>query len=201
MIPKIRDHCIRCGTCCKKGGPTLHTEDQAIFLRQHPSPFEVLVTYRQGELAYHPVRNTLIVLPCDMIKIKGKPNNPSCLFFHEASKACTIYDSRPLECRLLKCWDPGPVQAIFLKDLMRREMLLKDKDLIKIVHIYDKKLPPDLVARLVKEKNKMALEALEVMDQRIRKAVLKGFGISAKALDAILGRPVQKLREAFQSIM
>ena len=84
---------------------------------------------------------------------------------------------------------------------MRREMLLKDKDLIKIVHIYDKKLPPDLVARLVKEKNKTALEALEVMDQRIRKAVLKGFGISAKALDAILGRPVQKLREAFQSIM
>ncbi len=50
--------CIRCGTCCKKGGPVLHHEDKDILRGGHVG-YEHLVTLRKGEQAYNPIKDML----------------------------------------------------------------------------------------------------------------------------------------------
>jgi len=59
--------CIRCGTCCKKGGPSFHLADKhlidkGIILSKY------LFTIRKGELAYDNVRQELLPLSSELIK-------------------------------------------------------------------------------------------------------------------------------------
>ncbi len=53
-----RTYCIRCGTCCMKGGPVLHQQDKAILLEGYAG-HQHLITLRKGEMAYDPVTNRL----------------------------------------------------------------------------------------------------------------------------------------------
>jgi hypothetical protein len=46
-----RPHCIRCGTCCTKGSPTLLAEDMELFVKDILRP-EHVTTIRLGEPAY-----------------------------------------------------------------------------------------------------------------------------------------------------
>jgi Fe-S-cluster containining protein len=50
----LRNHCIRCGTCCLKGGPVLHHADKKILLAGHIG-YQHLITIRKGEFAFNPV--------------------------------------------------------------------------------------------------------------------------------------------------
>ena len=51
--------CMRCGTCCTKGGPALHKEDKDILLDGHIGR-ERLVTIRKGELAFSPISGKIL---------------------------------------------------------------------------------------------------------------------------------------------
>ena len=111
--------CIRCGKCCKKGGPCFHLADkhlidQGIILTKY------LFTIRKGELAYDNIRQELLPQSSELIKIKGKNNSSTCIFFKESDKKCEIYQNRPTECKAMKCWDTGEIEKIYSKNSLPR---------------------------------------------------------------------------------
>ncbi len=162
---------------------------------------DALVTFRKGELAYHPVKGMLIELPYDMIKIKGKIGGFTCIFFKESTNSCLIYENRPIECKTLECWNPDPLISMFLKDLLNRKMIFKDKTLREIFEEYDRLFAPSLIRRLVALHDTNGLMDLERKDQEFRNKLKKSCPLKENAYDALLGRPVSVLREAFESLL
>ena len=88
--------CIRCGTCCEKGGPAFHQEDRCL-IEKGQIPSRYLFTIRKGEFAYDNVKERLVPVESDIIKIKGKEDTWTCIFFDEENKQCSIYHDRPLD--------------------------------------------------------------------------------------------------------
>ena len=115
--------CLRCGTCCTKGGPALHKEDKDILLDGHIGR-ERLVTIRKGELAFSPLSGKLEPLQKELVKIAGKGNGWSCCFYDTEKASCSIYSHRPLECRILKCWDTEQLLSVVGKDTLARADIL-----------------------------------------------------------------------------
>ena len=121
--PKPIDACIRCGTCCTKGGPGFHHADKAL-IEKGVIHSRYLYTIRKGELAYDNVMQCLAPVADDVIKLKGRDESWICIYYDEDQKACEIYDSRPLECRALQCWDTQPLEAIYDKNRLTRKDLV-----------------------------------------------------------------------------
>jgi len=71
---------MRCGTCCRKGGPVLHHEDKKI-LREGHIGYQHLITLRIGERAYNPVKEMPETIPTELVKIADKGFDRSCLFY------------------------------------------------------------------------------------------------------------------------
>jgi Fe-S-cluster containining protein len=122
-MPEVQNECIRCGTCCMKGGPALHTDDLQLVSRNKIHP-EHLVTIRQGEPALSPLGNKLEYLQSEIIKLKGQANDWACLFFDKQSSSCMIYQHRPKECTLLKCWDTADLEKVLYKKLLNRSDII-----------------------------------------------------------------------------
>lgn len=119
--------CLRCGTCCRQGGPALHGEDLALVGKGVLATAQ-LVTIRRGEPAYNPLQDEVLPSSSEFIKIKGQGNSWSCCFFDEVTNGCLIYRTRPLECRLLFCRDTEPLTAVMGRDLLDRSNLLATDD-------------------------------------------------------------------------
>jgi Fe-S-cluster containining protein len=114
--------CRQCGTCCRKGGPALHGEDRFL-VENGRLPLSALETLRQGQLVRDNVSNELIILDSDIIKIKGAGGISACTFLSSANR-CEIYDSRPRECRLLQCWNTGPLTQAYSRNRLTRQELI-----------------------------------------------------------------------------
>ncbi|MEN8136039.1 MAG: YkgJ family cysteine cluster protein [Thermodesulfobacteriota bacterium] len=119
--------CLRCGTCCRQGGPALHREDLQL-VNKGPLSLTQLVTIRRDEPAHNPLQNKVLPSSSEFIKIKGQGNSWSCLFFDQVNNGCLIYRTRPLECRLLFCRDTEPLAEIMGRDLLNRQKLLPGND-------------------------------------------------------------------------
>ena len=62
------NQCHRCGTCCEKGGPSLHREDRPM-IDDGRIPARCLFTIRRGERVRDNVKGTLVPLSEEVIKI------------------------------------------------------------------------------------------------------------------------------------
>ena len=127
MIMKNDRQCLRCGTCCGKGGPALHPGDLDLLERATLS-LPDLITIRKGEPAFNPFTETVEPAVVEFVKIAGKGADWECRFYDPAGSACIIHSDRPLECRLLKCWDVGQLQAISGKECLSRFDLIGKDD-------------------------------------------------------------------------
>ncbi len=187
-----RSECKRCGTCCKKGGPALHQEDMGILMKGVIGP-EDLITFRKGEPAFDPARGKLMELPCEMIKIRGGKGTGCCIFYSAEENSCSIYHDRPLECRLLKCWDSAEVERIFLKDLLaRRDLFRQAPSIMSVIEEYERRFPvEDMLGLLGSERFYRA----EELDEMFRQRVSSSFELSDNLLILILGRPLSLLRK------
>ncbi|MGD9193367.1 MAG: hypothetical protein PVH58_15695, partial [Desulfobacterales bacterium] len=63
------NECMRCGTCCEKGGPSFHHDDRML-IEKGIILSKNLYTIRRGELAYDNVQGCLRAVESDIIKIK-----------------------------------------------------------------------------------------------------------------------------------
>jgi Fe-S-cluster containining protein len=121
--PSIPEQCRRCGTCCLKGGPVLHRADLSR-IRQGHIPLRDLITICPGEAVHDNVEDRIRHTESDLIKIQPKSGASACLYYNAATRRCTIYDRRPIQCRILKCWDTAAIEAQYGQDHLTRKDLL-----------------------------------------------------------------------------
>lgn len=191
-----RTHCIRCGMCCLKGGPTLHEADEALFAAGKLRRRDVY-TLRKGEVVRN-IDDTLMVLDEEMIKIKGSGENWSCIFYDQELGACRIYDDRPLECRAMKCWDLADLKKAMAEPrLRRRDFMGPDGGLVKIIDAHERKCAYSALESAVKllegpDAEDAVNKVIDFLryDRTIRRFLTNRAGIDPEDLDFLFGRPL-----------
>ena len=192
--------CIRCGTCCIKGGPTLHGEDRQIIQEGHIGT-EHLITIRKGELAYTPAGEGVRPVPRELVKIAGKGRGWECIFLDDAEPGCTIYEQRPLECRILKCWDTSDLLSVIYKDpLTRADIISAEDPILELIDDHEKRCPvqdmEDILSSLSQSHRDdispslKKLEELVQEDLSIRAEAVSHYALPLAAELFILGRPL-----------
>lgn len=187
--------CQRCGTCCEKGGPSLHREDRPL-VDAGRIPARCLFTIRRGELARDNVRGTLAPLTEEIIKIKGYPGRWTCLFYDQASRGCGIYDHRPLECRALNCRDTRRIEGVYQTTRLTRQDLLSGvHGLWELIEDHEQRCGYDTLHALVeagthKGRLKQEEKILEILrfDAHIRQLTVEKGRVDNRMLEFIFGR-------------
>jgi Fe-S-cluster containining protein len=198
--PENIAHCIRCGTCCLKGGPVLHHEDKEILLSGHAG-HQHLVTLRKDELALDPLRNMLKPVRKELIKVKGKGDGWSCLFYNEEGASCRMYENRFLECRLLQCWDTSRIESVIgKKTIVRSDIINPGDPILKVIGEHEKECPLLKVNILIsslysgKEKSDILSQLAGYVrrDLAIRSYAFSELGLNEEFELFIFGRPLHK---------
>ncbi|OEU61355.1 MAG: hypothetical protein BA867_12570 [Desulfobacterales bacterium S5133MH16] len=194
---KVITECIRCGTCCKKGGPSFHLEDK-VLIEKGIILSKYLYTIREGELCYDNVKESILPAASDIIKIKGQKDSVTCIFFNEKENECTIYDNRPLECRALKCWDTREIERIYSKNrLTRKDLISTIEGLWDLVEDHQRRCSYEtlkfFIDALNKDKKDEALKGIfDIIeyDAQIRELVVQKGDLDPEMTDFIFGRPI-----------
>ena len=179
-----------------KGGPTLHEDDAALFekgiLKQNN-----LFTLRKGEV----VRNTddtLMALEQEMIKIKGRGEAWTCMFYDDEQKECRIYDQRPIECRALKCWDLRKLNEAMAKPRLQRKHLINPDDgILKIIGAHEQRCSYEILEASVQglrgpDADKAVEKILDLLryDEYTRLFLIEKLNLDPNAMDFFFGRPL-----------
>ncbi len=191
MAPIAPAACVRCGTCCRNGGPALHQDDRRLVIdgvihTRH------LFTIRPGETARDPVRGGLVRAVADIIKIKGCEGTWSCRFFDTEAVACRIHADRPLECRALDCRDPSRLEALYREGRLGRADLISGVDgLWDLVADHDRRCDCRHARRLLVQPGAGAERELAAMiryDEELRRLMVCRGGLETDMLEFLLGR-------------
>jgi len=195
--PADRTVCQRCGTCCRKGGPTLHAQDRRL-VEEGLIPLHDLFTIRRGEMAHDHMRGGLRPVAADHIKLKGRGDTWTCRYYDEDRKLCSTYARRPLECRILQCWDTGGIEKIYGRDLLSRKDLLAGVaglwDLVadhqdRCSYRKARQLMGRLDGRGQAGARRKLLQMIQY-DVEIRRLVTRQGAMNAGVLDFLFGRPM-----------
>lgn len=194
--------CKRCGTCCRQGGPALHTQDMPL-IEDGTIELAAIVTLRPGERVFDQPAQQLLQLDSEILKIKGRDGSWTCCFFSPESCACSIYETRPVECDVLFCQDTGPLAEMYTKDrLTRADILPKGHPLLDLIAEHDTRCAPPVVeeiamkARLGDEDAGHDLREIVLYDMEIRRLVTKKAGMDPAMNDFLFGRPLKVLLKA-----
>ena len=172
--------CQRCGTCCLKGGPALHTEDRRL-VRDNFIPRQALIAVRKGEPVFRPDSPIPAPSTSEFIKLKGKAAEWACIFYEQRTASCAIYRHRPLECVLLKCWDTAELQEIAGRDLLDRFSLISPEEPVyEYIREHEKQCSLGILAGMNLGRNrKIAKDLLAELSLLVN----KDLALRAKALD------------------
>ena len=189
--------CQRCGTCCTKGGPALHRDDRHL-VEKGTIALKDLYTIRNGEPVYDNVKAALDRAHGEIIKIKGCQGRWTCCFFEEAANACRIYSRRPLECRLLKCWDSGELESMYHTDRLQRKDLVGDVEgLWDLITDHEDRCSylkiADWIRRMQEQRaSRWAARIVEAInyDTEIRKLLAARKDIDPELFEFFFGRPL-----------
>lgn len=203
MLSKISlsiSKCIRCGTCCKKGGPVLHHEDKQILLNGFIN-YQHLITLRKGEKVFNPVKERFENLEFELIKIKNRDDGTSCYFFNETSNSCLIYENRPIECRLLKCWDTSDIIKIIGKNTIKRKDIINSYDpIIEIIDSHEQDCSGHEIEKLLSlvnlNENREIFKRLTIFLQKdisIRKFTFENLDVNRDYELFLFGRPMTQI--------
>jgi Fe-S-cluster containining protein len=201
VSPKKITECIRCGTCCLKGGPVIHHEDKKI-LRVGHIGFQHLVTIRKGEPVLNPVTGKLESSQKELVKVMGNGEDWSCFFYDKEDFSCKIYAHRFLECRLLKCWDTAELVSVIGKDTIKRTDIINPDDPIRwVIETHEKKCPCEEIENLIltlseeSDKSETLAKLTEFVrkDMAIRHYAFSELGLKTDFEFFIFGRPLSKL--------
>ena len=191
--------CRRCGTCCRQGGPALHSGDLE-FIRSGRLRIDDLVTVRQGELAVPPLGEHPEPVGHEFLKLRGTGASWCCLFYDEGTCGCSRYDDRPLACRVLDCRDTLALLELAGRDLLTRfDCLAGDDPLLPLVRQHEAECPcPDL-GRLRRDLSESEvdqaallppLEALVNIDLGLRTRAVAAHQLSVERELFLFGRPI-----------
>lgn len=190
--------CSRCCTCCAKGGPALHQADKAL-IENGKLHGRFLFTIRQGEPAEDNIKGGLIWADTDIIKLKSKDNADACIYADFNHKRCSIYADRPLECKVLKCWDTKEIESLYQKErLTRQDVIGKIAGLWDLVAEHQEKCSYTHVRQILEEHPKILEGAalqhlLELVqyDISLRTLVVEKTNTEPNLLLFLFGSPLQ----------
>ena len=192
--------CLACGTCCVTSSPTLYAEDLKL-IRNGSLLLDSLFTLRAGERGFSARLGKSAPLETELVKLAEAPGG-GCAFLKDC--LCSVYASRPLQCRTLKCWDES--HAGLLEGLSRpgrEEVLAGDETSCALAREYDLKLPAAELDRALlaacrqeSEGARKALEFLE-LDHRLRAAARARYGFDPRRLALIWGRPARDIMKGY----
>ncbi len=193
-----QSECKRCCTCCAKGGPALHKDDLDL-VKSGKLHGKFLFTIREGEPAEDNVKGGLIQAETDVVKIKSKDGTEACLYADFSNNQCSIYENRPLECKVLKCWDTSEIEALYDKDrLTRKDIIGEIQGLWELVEEHQEKCSFSEVKQIIDEnQGKIAGKALEQLleivqyDISIRALVLEKTDTDPNLIPFLFGTPMQ----------
>ena len=145
-----------------------------------------------------------------MIKIKGRDGSSACTFYDAEQQACAIYETRPLECRALKCWNTAEVEGLFMQDLLSRlDLCPKGSAIADMISAYERSFPPSRVYGLLSEaglqegiqQTEPEIEQMVSTDEAFRQKVVETLGLKVDELEFFFGRPVKALVANIQTLM
>lgn len=199
--------CRRCGTCCLKGGPCLHLEDQAL-VESGLIALTHLFTIRQGEPAFDNITGNIAPAVTDIIKINGaEKNQKQCLYYVRKENGCRIYSDRPIECQALNCWDTQSIESVYnCRRLTRRHLLSRVHGLWPLVQEHQERCDYGHVAELATQLKQLEATAepqsklLEIIryDDILRQLTLERSGLDPQMLLFLFGRPLSFTIQMFQ---
>lgn len=191
-----RPHCIRCGTCCTKGSPTLLREDLAR-LRETTLKPEHLMTIRKGEQTYSHHTDKVATTAEELVKIGEKPGSRTCIFYEPLDKSCGIYDSRPSQCRQQECWNPDRVEnPQEERPLERHDLLGGMGSLWDVIQRHEERCSyaelSRVMARLEATKGETVSDLLELLkfDDHVRWFMTEKLNLNPATLNFFFGRPL-----------
>lgn len=198
-----RPFCLRCGECCQKGSPTLYAEDLGILRRGIIKRTE-LITLRPGEIGFSNVTNDLVLLTEERVKVKEKPGSRQCLFFNPENLGCRIYEDRPLQCRVMECWNPDGYQSLDAQlFLSRKELLSPDDPLIPVIEGHERRCAVSklqkALSQIQRDRTSAQEEALDILlyDRHLRVFMEEKHGIGQESQGLLFGRPLFDLLPSF----
>ncbi|PIE60064.1 MAG: hypothetical protein CSA32_00715 [Desulfobulbus propionicus] len=193
--------CKRCGSCCLEGGPALHLQDAGL-IDDGRLTFDHLVTIRSGELAVTPPGNKAEPVAGEFLKLQGRQGDWGCLFYEQVGARCTIYQNRPVACRVLECSAPEALLTIVGKNLLTRfHCIAADDPLLPLVKEHQAACPcPDLgeVKRqiegcLSRDELVESLQEKVDLDLQYRQAAASYYQLSVHKELFYFGRPLFQL--------
>ncbi|MBI9080412.1 MAG: YkgJ family cysteine cluster protein [Pseudodesulfovibrio sp.] len=194
--------CSRCGDCCRNGGPALHDEDLPL-IQDGTIPLTSIVTLRPGERAYDQPAQKIMPLDSEILKIKGRDGKWTCIFYSPEGHACGVYNTRPIECKVLFCRDIEPLANMYNKGrLTRADLLPEGHPLLELIAEHDEKCGPmrmeelGMAARQGDAEAGKALQEMVIFDMEIRRLVPEKAGMPPEMTDFLFGRPLRVLLRA-----
>ena len=149
---------------------------------------------------------TLEAAEHELVKINGRGGEWTCFFFGKESSTCEIYAQRPLECRLLKCWEPGDVLAVAGRDTIRRRDIVNAGDpVLDLIGHQQRECPAEAVASAVagwreeqeNQQYRAVLADLVRRDLSLRNYAIVDLGLPAEVEFFVFGRPLFKQLAGF----
>ncbi|MBA3014306.1 MAG: YkgJ family cysteine cluster protein [Proteobacteria bacterium] len=197
--------CLCCGTCCIKGGPALHQSDLPL-IHERRLALGDMITIRQGEPVISPLTNSVEPARIELIKLVGHNDSWICHFFDKTKKTCGIYAHRPLECKLLKCWDSSSLTNIIYQHCLKREDILQDdEELWELISLQEEHCSFAKISQLstkFAEVNDQTLlteiAQIVTLDFRIRQKAVQKRSLSLASELLYFGRPLFKSLKFFQ---
>lgn len=201
--------CINCGACCKKGGPALHTKDAYLF-EENILHIQDVVTIRAGELVRDDMKNRLVPLPAELVKIapaaNARPDDWTCRFL-TSNNRCFLHGKHPAECRAFYCKEPEALMQLSNEPRLEREKiceLIKAPaywaELIKTHEEavgYEELGPWALKIDEDEEARAKFIEKVE-FDRAFRELVVEKKAAPADALPFLFGRPLLQTMVMFK---
>lgn len=196
-----KHQCRQCGTCCRKGGPALHTQD-APLLTEGILQLQDLCTFRAGELVRDTSNDHIVPLPAEIIKIAApfgsRPDDWTCRFLMEDNR-CFIHSRHPAECAALFCDDPQALLAMHGEDRLDRknilELLQAPQWLLDTVEAHEARCNYAALIELAshleeQEAARRALVEVVEYDRAFRELVMEKGNVRKEMLDFLYGRPL-----------
>ncbi len=194
-MERPRDHCIRCGECCLRSGPSLQLTDVPLVYERVIKRSD-LYSVRVGELVRDNIRDELKVTDTELIKVREKESGGGCIFYDDAEKACTIYGHRPVQCEALACWDEAEFMRVYARPKAGRKEIIHDQTLLRLIDEHEKRCTYSQLERYVKKIDRDGETAVEKIleilkfDHDIRSLIPEKLGVDSDEMDLILGRPL-----------
>ncbi len=198
-----RPYCIQCGTCCRKGSPSLYQEDLPLILRGVIKRTD-LMTLRKGEIGFSNERNDLIQISREQVKIQEKSGTRECLFFQNESGVCGIYENRPLQCRTLECWNPEGFRRLESgRPLNRLDLFAPDDPVLPVIKVHEEKCDLLNLERELKRAGEQKKDSQDRVieglgfDRHTREFLGEKYGFRPEHLVFLLGRSLPEVVASF----